>query len=96
MNRTWMRHTVSVAAMMACAVMIADPALAAGGGVQAVLDNIIAMLTGGIGKSIATLAVMAIGAAWMFGQMELRTAGACIIGIGIFFGAATLVSTLAG
>jgi type IV secretion system protein VirB2 len=64
MNSTWMRHAMGVAAMMTCAV-ITDPARAAGGGVQAVLDNIIAMLTGGIGKSIATLAVMSIGAAWM-------------------------------
>jgi type IV secretion system protein VirB2 len=89
------RLAYGVAAMMICGLAMAEPALAAGG-VEAALTSIITMLTGAIGKGVATLAIMAIGAAWMFGQMEMRTAGACVIGIGIFFGAATLVSTIAG
>lgn len=92
----WNRHALSVAATLICALAMAEPAFAAGAGVQAVLESIIALLTGGIGKAVATLAIMAIGAAWMFGQMEMRTAGACIIGIGIFFGAASLATTLSG
>ena len=89
------RHALGVAALTICVLTLAEPALAANG-IEGVLNSITTMLNGTIARSIAVLAVMAIGFAWMFGQFDMRTAGMCVFGIGLVFGASTIVSTLAG
>jgi type IV secretion system protein VirB2 len=90
------RLAIGAAALTICGLWAIDPAFAAGGGVDQVLTSIIAMLNGTIARSVAVLAVMAIGFAWMFGQIDMRTAGFCVMGMGLVFGASTIVSTIAG
>jgi type IV secretion system protein VirB2 len=81
------------AAIIACLV---EPAFAQAAGVETVLQNIVTMLTGNIARLLATIAVIIICIAWMFGYMDLRRAGFWIIGIGGIFGATELVNTIVG
>lgn len=76
---------------------IAEPAFAqATGGIETVLQNIVTLLTGNVAKLLATIAVIVVGIAWMFGYLDLRKAAYVVLGIGIIFGAAELVSTISG
>jgi type IV secretion system protein VirB2 len=76
---------------------LAEPAFAqATGGIETVLQNIVTLLTGNVAKLLATIAVIVVGIAWMFGYLDLRKAAYVVLGIGIIFGAAELVSTISG
>ncbi|MBB5073969.1 type IV secretion system protein VirB2 [Bartonella callosciuri] len=66
------------------------------GNIDSVLDNIVSMMTGSTAKLIAIICVAAVGIGWMYGFIDLRKAAYCIIGIGIVFGAPTLVTKLVG
>jgi type IV secretion system protein VirB2 len=79
------------------AIGLADPAYAqATGGIETVLQNIVTLLTGNVAKLLATIAVIVVGIAWMFGYLDLRKAAYVVLGIGIIFGAAQLVTTISG
>ena len=79
------------------AIGTAEPAFAqASGGIETVLQNIVTLLTGNVAKLLATIAVIVVGIAWMFGYLDLRKAAYVVLGIGIIFGAAELVSTISG
>ena len=41
------------------------------------------MLTGNVARLLATLAVIIVGIAWMFGYLDLRKAGYVVIGVAI-------------
>ncbi|WEX75120.1 TrbC/VirB2 family protein [Sinorhizobium numidicum] len=87
------------ATFMAAAFSIGmiEPAFAqATGGIESVLQNIVDMLTGNIAKLLATIAVIIVGIAWMFGYLDLRKAAYVVLGIGIIFGASQIVSTISG
>ena len=45
---------------------------------------------------LATLAVIIVGIAWMFGYLDLRKAAYVVLGVAITFGASEVVSTLTG
>lgn len=89
---------IAIPAVMAAAIIAAmiEPAFAQAAGIETVLQNIVDMLTGNIAKLLATIAVIVICIAWMFGYMDLRRAGFWIIGIGGVFGATELVNTIVG
>ena len=89
---------IAVPTVMAAAIVTAmiEPAFAQAAGIETVLQNIVDMLTGNIAKLLATIAVIVICIAWMFGYMDLRRAGFWIIGIGGIFGATELVNTIVG
>ncbi len=89
---------VAAAALMSAAIVatMIEPAFAQAAGIETVLQNIVDMLTGNIAKLLATIAVIVICIAWMFGYMDLRRAGFWIIGIGGIFGATELVNTIVG
>ncbi|GAA5107747.1 TrbC/VirB2 family protein [Bartonella jaculi] len=88
--------------MLLTALIVSDPSYAAPsaasglGNIDSVLDNIVAMMTGSTAKLIAIICVAAVGIGWMYGFIDLRKAAYCIIGIGIVFGAPTLVGKLVG
>ncbi len=71
-----------------------EPAFAQASGIQSALEQLISMITGGVGKALATLAIMSVGVAWMFNVIQLRTAGFVVFGIAIVFSAATIASML--
>jgi type IV secretion system protein VirB2 len=83
---------------MAAALSLAmiEPAAAQTAGIETVLQNIVDMLTGGVARLIAIIAVIGVGIAWMMGMIDFRKAGFVCLGIGIVFGAPQLVSMLSG
>lgn len=95
-----MRVRPAAAVMLIAAVFaigLAEPALAQStGGIETVLQNIVTLLTGNVAKLLATIAVIIVGIAWMFGYLDLRKAFYVVLGIGIIFGATQLVTTISG
>jgi type IV secretion system protein VirB2 len=63
-------------------------------GVTTFLDAIVKAITGGIGKAVAAIAVMAVGFSFMTGRMDWTFAVAIILGIAIVFGAASFVANI--
>ena len=89
----------ATAALLAAvfAIGMVEPAFAqATGGIETVLQNIVTMLTGNVAKLLATIAVIIVGIAWMFGYLDLRKAAYVVLGIGIIFGASQIVNTISG
>jgi type IV secretion system protein VirB2 len=89
----------ALVAVLAVVLLVSfiEPAHAqAFGRIETILNNIVSTITGGVGRAIAIIAVMMVGLAWMFGQMDVKRAGAVIVGIGIVWGAAQIVSTMTG
>lgn len=92
------RHAVFLLCASALlAIAMVEPAAAQSlGGVEKVLQNIVDALTGNVAKLLATIAVIVVGMAWMFGYLDLRKAGYVIFGVAILFGASEIVSTITG
>lgn len=76
------------------ALGITDPALAQTANIEGVLQNIVDMLTGNVARLLATLAVIIVGIAWMFGYLDLRKAAYVVLGVAIVFGATEIVDLL--
>ena len=91
-------RTFAAPASMAAALVlfVAEPALAQTANIEGVLQNIVTMLTGNVARLLATLAVIIVGIAWMFGYLDLRKAAYVVLGVDIVFGASEIVSTLTG
>lgn len=91
-------RSAATSAILATSIVatLVEPAFAQAAGVESILQNIVDLLTGNIFKLIATIAVILIAIAWMFGYMDLRRAGYWIIGIGVIAGSSELVSTIVG
>ncbi len=77
-------------------VALAEPAAAQAANVERVLQSVVDALTGNIAKLLATIAVILVSLAWMFGYMDLRRMGFVIIGVAILFGATEIVGVLTG
>lgn len=77
-------------------VALVEPAFAQSANIEGVLQNIVTMLTGNVARLLATLAVIIVGIAWMFGHLDLRKAAYVVLGVAIVFGASEVVSTLTG
>ncbi len=65
-------------------------------GLMATMCNVVRFITGGVGKSIAVIAVVVIGVSFFMGKVSWGTALATVAGIGIVFGAATIVQVISG
>ncbi|MFK3668302.1 TrbC/VirB2 family protein [Ochrobactrum teleogrylli] len=91
-------RSIAASALMATAIVatLAEPAFAQAAGIESILQNVVDMLTGNIFRLIATIAVIIIAIAWMFGYMDLRRAGYWIVGIGVIAGSSELVNTIIG
>ena len=92
-----MKRSGTAAAMAAVlCLVVAEPAFAQVAGIEGVLKNIETMLTGAVAKSLATIAVIITGIAWMFGYLDLRKAAYVVLGVAIVFGASQIVNMLTG
>src|SRR3954468_20868453 len=92
-----MRHSGTAAAMAGVlCLVVAEPAFAQVAGIEGVLKNIETMLTGAVAKSLATIAAIITGIAWMFGYLDLRKAAYVVLGVAIVFGASQIVNMLTG
>ncbi len=67
-----------------------------GGALGTVAKNVLGAVTGTLGKSVAALAVVALGVMAMFGKLAWDTAIKVIIGIGLVFGATSIVGWISG
>jgi type IV secretion system protein VirB2 len=86
--------TATMAAVFS--LTLVEPSFAQAGGIESMLQNIVNMLQGNTIRLLAIIAVIIVGIAWMFGYLDLRKAGFCVLGIGIVFGASEIVNTIAG
>lgn len=86
----------SSAMALVMVMMVVDPAFAQAAGIETILQNVVDLLQGNIFRLFATIAVILIALAWMFGYMDLRRAGYWIVGIGVIAGSSELVSTIIG
>ena len=77
----------------AVSILATEPAYA---DIASVLQNVVTLLTGQVARSLAIIAVIATGIAWMFGHMDLRRAAFVVLGIALIFSASEIVSTIAG
>ncbi|EYR78172.1 TrbC/VirB2 family protein [Shinella sp. DD12] len=87
---------VPSAMAFAMVVILVEPAFAQAKGIETILQNVVDLLQGNIFRLVATIAVILIALAWMFGYMDLRRAGYWIVGIGVIAGSSELVSTIIG
>ncbi|MBT4922025.1 MAG: TrbC/VirB2 family protein [Rickettsiales bacterium] len=80
-------------------MLITDPALATdnvgtGGDLEQILCNTLAIVQGGVGKSIAAFAIIFIGVSLFLGKVSWGVAIATVLGIGAIFGATSIVEGL--
>ncbi|MFQ3306936.1 MAG: type IV secretory pathway VirB2 component (pilin) [Candidatus Midichloriaceae bacterium] len=73
-----------------------DTAAAAGKGISDVLCNVIQLAQGSIGKTIATLIIISMAMGLFLGKITWGVAIAVAVGMGVLFGADTVVGFLAG
>lgn len=90
------RFAASSAMALAVVATLVEPAFAQAAGIETILQNVVDLLQGNIFRLFATIAVILIALAWMFGYMDLRRAGYWIVGIGVIAGSSELVSTIIG
>lgn len=72
-------------------VVLPKMAFAADDTISTVLCNVVQQLQGGIGKAIATIAIIVLGIGLFLGKFSWPVAVATAIGIGMIFGAAGIV-----
>ncbi|WP_240768794.1 MULTISPECIES: TrbC/VirB2 family protein [Paracoccus] len=81
-------------------VLMTSPALAQGtvdlSPITNILTGIATTLTGPLGRAMATLAVIGIGAAWLMGYVDFRTVVYVVAGIAIVAGASVIVNAMWG
>lgn len=94
-----LRLLVLVAVMTLCRDHVALAQNVSGGGTGSLttfLTNIVNLLTGPLGQSIAVIAVAAVGIAWALGQASPRFALGTVVGVAILFSSAWIVGQISG
>jgi type IV secretory pathway VirB2 component (pilin) len=66
------------------------------GSLTTFLTNIVNLLTGTLGQSIAVIAVAAVGISWALGQASPRFALGTVVGVAILFSSAWIVGQISG
>ena len=82
--------------LLLVAVMALMPSIASAAPWDTMATNILGIFTGGLARTIAILAVIALGIGAMAGKLAWDTAIKVILGIVLIFGSATIVDLLAG
>lgn len=90
----WQQAGALALACCACALVMTEPAYAAGGGIEKVMQNIVDLLTGNTARLLAIIAVIIVGIGWSFGRVDMNKAGAVVVGIAVVFGAAEIVDMM--
>ena len=98
MSRQTQQILLTASAQMLVALVASDPVHAQSvlGKADTFLQKVVDALTGTTGKLIATIAVVAVGLAAVFGRIEWTKALIVLAGIAIIVGAPQLVSALWG
>ncbi|MBX2834975.1 MAG: TrbC/VirB2 family protein [Micavibrio sp.] len=93
-----MSRTLSFHGAVLCALVISSPALAQSADLAPITnlsDFILDFLTGPFARSIAGIAVVALGIMAKAGRLKWQYAGSVIFGIALVFGGATIADQLA-
>jgi type IV secretion system protein TrbC len=89
---------LSVAALSLSILLVtmvgAEPAYAQN--LEGLANRMLSLLSGGLMRTLATIAVICLGAAWWTGNIDGRKAFAIAFGIVIVFAAPFIVSTISG
>jgi type IV secretory pathway VirB2 component (pilin) len=93
-------HLVLLAGLMTlCFADMASAQTVTAGGTGSLttfLTNIVNLLTGTLGQSIAVIAVAGVGIAWALGQASPRFALGTVVGVAIVFSSAWIVGQISG
>jgi len=92
--KRWQQAGALALACCAYALVMTEPAYAAGGGVEKVLQNIVELLTGNTARLLAIIAVIIVGIGWAFGRIDMKYAGGVVVGLAVVFGASDIVGML--
>jgi len=88
---------VATAAMAAFATLVSpDPAFAQSANLEGFANNVLGLLSNGLLRAIAVIAVIIAGAGWMMGRVNTGAIVTVIIGIAIIFSAPWIVDQIAG
>ena len=87
--------TVALSSDAAYAQVLGVPqAVGDSNSIQQVMCNVILIMTGTTGKAIATVCIIGLGAGALFGRVSWNAAMLCVLGVGLLFGAASIVADL--
>lgn len=94
------QKTAAVAAGLTFAGVVAlitpDPALAQSANLEAFANNVLGLLSSGLLRALAIIAVIIAGAGWLMGRVNTGGLVTVIIGIAIIFSAPWIVDQIAG
>lgn len=90
----WHQAGALALACCSCALVMTEPAYAAGGGIESVLQNIVDLLTGNVARLLAIIAIIIVGIGWAFGRLDMKHAGGVVVGVAVIFGAAEIVDMM--
>ena len=90
------RIALGLALLAAASPAFAQTTGGVGGSLTGFLQNIVDLMNSGVVRLVAILAVIACGAGWMFGRLDLHRAATIVMSIIVIFGAATIVDVITG
>lgn len=94
------RKTAAIAATVALAgvasLVSPDPAFAQSANLEGFANNVLGLLSNGLLRAIAVIAVIVAGAGWLMGRVNTGALVTVIIGIAIIFSAPWIVDQIAG
>lgn len=94
------RKVAAIAAGLALAGVVAlatpDPALAQSANLEGFANNVLGLLSSGLLRALAIIAVIIAGAGWLMGRVNTGGLVTVIIGIAIIFSAPWIVDQIAG
>lgn len=96
---TWAKVSLVMAIALAFTLALSEPAAAQAinlNPIQTLLQTIVSALTGTLGKTIATLALICVFLGWFMGYVEMRLAIYIVVAIVFVGSAATIVNSLWG
>ena len=96
---TWAKISLVMLIALAFTLAWSEPAAAQAinlNPIQTFLNSIVTALTGTLGKTIATLALVCVFIGWFMGYIEMRTAIYVLVAIVFVGSAATIVNSLWG
>ena len=96
---TWAKVSLVMLIALAFTLAWSEPAAAQAinlNPIQTFLNSIVTALTGTLGKTIATLALVCVFIGWFMGYIEMRTAIYVLVAIVFVGSAATIVNSLWG
>jgi type IV secretion system protein VirB2 len=94
------RKTAMIAATVAVAgfasLVSPDPAFAQSANLEGFANNVLGLLSNGLLRALAVIAVIIAGAGWLLGRVNTGALVTVIIGIAIIFSAPWIVDQIAG